>query len=686
MPINKRYINALLSRNLNPDQNYAFADFETYITNGKHNVICYSVYDDKYKYVGNVKMIPEDFVDIESASQDLIGEFIQDVLLLRKPIIYFHNGSKFDLIFILNYLTKEINKYKVDVLSRDNYIYKIKIVEKKSKLSVELRDSFHLLPLSLDKLAKSIGKEKDSAGLDAVKFITASNLREKEYRKIILNYCLKDSILLAEVFHHYNQILWNAFKVNLIESYTIASLAMKCYRTNYYDENSYKIYIPTENEDAFIRNAYYGGKVEVYRPHESSSLYIYDVNSLYPYAMLKNYYPVEHGIFIDVNKYLEDKEDIQIGFYEVDVVTPTLKKMPIPFLVHRDNKLGGLLSPLGNFSGVYFSEELKYAVSLGYKIYLKRGYVFYKKAKIFENYVNTIYNERIKHKSGDPMNIICKLLLNSLYGKFGMAQQKTITEIVNKEKLSEILVTKDKVNYHEINHGYLVKYSSKINEENLTNYYKHNLIDKSTYYNSYENQDRFDGISAVQIAAAITAYSRIEMDKYIRKYTNKMPSNLYYTDTDSIVLYNKIDDSDLSDTEIGKLKLEAEIRDTYFLAPKVYSYKIYRVPTNGINTKPGTEIRKIAGIPQHEIPENIIRNIYYNEKVKINYNNTFYRIFNALSIYIKRDTKSIQLTTLKRKRMYTPCQGWVWAYPDGWMWTYTDGWRWTYTEPLVINK
>nr|GEZ15378.1 hypothetical protein [Tanacetum cinerariifolium] len=73
--------------------------------------------------------------------------------------------------------------------------------------------------------------------------------------------------------------------------------------------------------------------------------------------------------------------------------------------------------------------------------------------------------------------------------------------------------------------------------------------------------------SVVQLAAAITASVRIHMYPYISR------DDCYYTDTDSVVLGNSLNEEELSPTELGKFKEEAQIKVGYFLAPKQYYYE-----------------------------------------------------------------------------------------------------------------
>ncbi|KAF9603635.1 hypothetical protein IFM89_037148 [Coptis chinensis] len=70
--------------------------------------------------------------------------------------------------------------------------------------------------------------------------------------------------------------------------------------------------------------------------------------------------------------------------------------------------------------------------------------------------------------------------------------------------------------------------------------------------------------SAVQMSAAIIAYSRIHMYKYISG------SDYYYTDTDSTILGSPLPEDEISSILLGKLKLENIISKGIFLAPKSY--------------------------------------------------------------------------------------------------------------------
>jgi hypothetical protein len=64
-----------------------------------------------------------------------------------------------------------------------------------------------------------------------------------------------------------------------------------------------------------------------------------------------------------------------------------------PFLPYKDSN-DTLLFPTGKFVGVYYSEELKYARSLGYTILPLRGYLFEEKPSPFDGFVSSLFSLR----------------------------------------------------------------------------------------------------------------------------------------------------------------------------------------------------------------------------------------------------------------------------------------------------
>jgi hypothetical protein len=181
------------------------------------------------------------------------------------------------------------------------------------------------------------------------------------------------------------------------------------------------------------------------------------------------------------------------------------------------------------------------AVKFGYSFEILKGYTF-ERNKIFKDYIERLYSLRTLYPSGHPLNLIAKILLNSLYGRFGMNQINLRYEIVSTKEFSKI--SEDKIlDYIIIEDYVLVGFAIDANEDG-------------------------DNIS-IGIAAAITAYSRIHMTQF----KNNPSIRLFYTDTDSIYTDSDLDDSLIDSKALGKLKLEEICEEAVFLGPKIYCLK-----------------------------------------------------------------------------------------------------------------
>jgi hypothetical protein len=233
------------------------------------------------------------------------------------------------------------------------------------------------------------------------------------------------------------------------------------------------------------------------------------------------------------------------------VVCPkTIKK---PFLPYRD-KNDTLIFPTGEFIEVYYSEELKYARSLGYTVLPISGYLFERKESPFKEFVSSLYESRLEaRKDGnEALAYVYKILMNSLYGRFGISPKSTITEVCDENRYKHLIKHSELIFAEMLSENkYIVAYHSN----------KKTKTEKEIYYwNPPVN-------SAVQLAAAITASARIYMYPYISR------EDSYYTDTDSVVLGKPLSNDVISSSVLGMFKLEDKIIKGYFLAPKSYYYK-----------------------------------------------------------------------------------------------------------------
>ena len=172
------------------------------------------------------------------------------------------------------------------------------------------------------------------------------------------------------------------------------------------------------------------------------------------------------------------------------------------------------------------------------------------------------------------MNLIAKLLMNSLYGKFGMKMETTTVNIYDiSDESGESKFNQAVEMYGESIHDY-------IRLDNAYVIVRDSVVDLK--YNKEE--DMFHGMDVnIAIASAVTSAARI----FLSAFKNNPNFNLYYSDTDSAVIDAPLPE-DLVGSELGQLKLEHTIERAVFLAPKVYGFV-------DVNEK---EVIKIKGITE----------------------------------------------------------------------------------------
>lgn len=114
-------------------------------------------------------------------------------------------------------------------------------------------------------------------------------------------------------------------------------------------------------------------------------------------------------------------------------------------------------------------------------------------------------------------------------------------------------------------------------------------------------------ISSVPIAAAVTAYARIALSKFLNIKNNEC----VYTDTDSIILRNPLPKEYIG-PEIGKMKLEHKIIEGIFISPKTYA--LSTLDKNGYIIK----IFKAKGVGSQLMTYDMYKRLYKGESVTIN--------------------------------------------------------------------
>lgn len=417
--------------------------------------------------------------------------------------IFAHFGGKFDFLFLLKEALRFEGVKIVDLVPRGSSILYFTL-EFTTGTKYTFRDSSALLPFSLKSITENFGVETMKQDWD--------HSKTKGYTKELGEYLYADCRGLHESLTKFYS--WPLIQKAGPAS-TLASQAMRVMRT-YLEQDIHGL---GKSASDFCRQAYLGGRTEIFRPLcTKGPLYEYDVNSLYPFVMRDNYFPVGTGHFV----YRLEKK--MLGIYEAVVTAP--KNCHIPCLgILNENKF---IFPVGTFHGFWTSTELEYAISQGYRIKIKRGYVFPEKQKLFKNFVDDLYEIRLTSPKNSVSDIIAKLLLNSSYGRFGMDLEK--------ENIS--------FNLEEGSKEYQL---IKIGGKNVQ-LYKEAVTLKS--------------FSHVAIAAFVTSYARVHMHRLF----GTLGESIYYSDTDSIFTTRELEHG----KDLGQLKLECEYSSAVFLLPKTY--------------------------------------------------------------------------------------------------------------------
>jgi len=242
------------------------------------------------------------------------------------------------------------------------------------------------------------------------------------------------------------------------------------------------------------------------------------------------------------------------------------------------------------------------------------------------NFVIELYKIRLDYPKTDPMNYIAKIILNSLYGRFGMDDNFVISSIMNKkdyDKFEKLDKDNSIIDVIELDDILLVQCKNPKIELDT-------LLDNGTETHNIN----------IAIAAAITGYARI----HISQFKNNKDYNLYYSDRDSVYIDKPLNSKYIG-KEIGLMKLECICDDAVFLAPKVYS----------LITDSGEVIKKIKGLSSKSLNEITIDEL----KELLNKDSKFkakqekwYKDISSGNISIKEQIYTLKVTGNKRDLIY----------------------------------
>jgi len=521
-----------------------------------------------------------------------------DLSIPDDRVLYAHNGGAFDFNFVLQYVVKEEGRknFRIEnIMPRGSsflcieirrlYWYPGQAAPEEGPL-LTFRDSLAMLPFALASLTESFKTECAKGSWD--------HDYDFKYRwdPMLRQYLRDDCVGLYQVIEKYTN--WPLIR-EAGAAHTVASQALRCFRTFLKDR------LPgcPKGVDPFVRKAYFGGRTEVFKPYFITKDPLYhrmkeegdkwskeqwdhydkemekcedvfdeiDANSLYPSVMRDFEYPTKF------KKWTYKYDPKSLGFWEAEVDVPKgMYVPPLGTLIHIDQKTkkvtkvydssqGKFIFPTGRFKIIASTAELEYARSIGVKIVSTgRGAIFESGGHIFKDFINELYEMRKRAAKDSVDSFICKLLMNSSYGRFGLNLLRE--QLVIDEGQDNVGDSCYEFETGEIHNGKPVVMR---------------FVRENKYIESFTN---------VAIAAYVTSYARIRMHKHYMKF----PRELHYTDTDSMFYRRKGKASDSK--ELGEFKYEYSGAEGCWLLPKTYAM----AGIIGLKDKKGKIIRSKAVI------------------------------------------------------------------------------------------
>lgn len=456
-----------------------------------------------------------------------IDSFINYCSLINESSSFYFHNLKFDGEFIIHYLLTHgfvhVNEKKLGVnqfstiISDLNVFYCIK-VKFKEEVIISFFDSLKLLNFSVEEVVKAFNLSIKKLEIDyKAKREKGHKItdEEKEY--------LKHDVMIMSL------ALEKMFEMKITRM-TIASNAMNFFKDTI-SKKRFEEWFKPPLYDKDLRQAYKGGFTylnEIYRGKEVKEGIVLDVNSLYPSVMYYSPMPYGEGIYFD-GKYVPDK------LYNLYIQNITcqfrIKKDMIPTIQIKNNLSFVPTEYLSSSNGESINLTL---TNVDLKLFLEHydiydvsynwGWKYKSSTKIFKSYIDYWNELKVKAtKEGNkPLRTIAKLMLNSLYGKFAASPEG-----------------RSKIPYLDNN---IVKY--KLSE----------LEERTAYY--------------LPISIFITSWAR---DKTIRS-AQAVYHRFIYADTDSLHLEGTDIPENLliSDTELGKWKIESTFKRGKYLRQKCY--------------------------------------------------------------------------------------------------------------------
>ena len=368
------------------------------------------------------------------------------------------------------------------------------------------------------------------------------------------------------------------------------------------------------------RKALHGGRVNnikfSHKIKGNEKIMYYDIVSLYPFVMSRNYYPMGHPIAYQQN--FPQIKDV-FGFISCKVLPPKQLFFPVLPMTINSKLLFTLCFKCAKeenhstcecsddnrcLTGVFCSNELQKALELGYKVIEIYEILHYPQQRndIFQKYINSWYKikaeasgfpngivsedqyisdfekaegfqlEKEKIHSNPGMRNIAKLMLNSLWSKFAQRANQPVTKVCKNFSEFYEIVNNDK---NEILGDQMIEDMLLMN------------------YRLVSDEMANPRNTCVAVASFVTSWARLKLFDEITKIHSSNPGSVLYFDTDSVIFIHKDNKykpnisnflGEMSDEIKDQYGVGTYISEFYSTGPKVYAMNVVKPDGSEVKT------------------------------------------------------------------------------------------------------
>ncbi|MBA7564517.1 hypothetical protein ES708_06180 [subsurface metagenome] len=455
-----------------------------------------------------------------------------------------HN-IQFDLLAVRGLIELPVRDWEQKKMIIGSNIFISK--HRKDRRTITMFDSWQILGYPLKQIGEFVGIPKGEIDFDTC------------IDKELSDYCYKDVLILREGMFKWLRYLRDNDLGNFRN--TVSGQALNAFKHRFMDQD---VYIHTTKQAIELERASYrGGRTECFKLGRiEGEVHDLDVNSMYPFVMRENDYPVKLIRYIKkasvwtLNQVLN--EYCAIARVRIKIDKPAIA------VLHKR-----LMFPVGEFDVCLCTPELEWVLRNGL-VTMVTELAVYEKAPVFREYVDELYALRQRYKAdGDIVgDANTKLMLNGLYGKFGQR----------------------------------IRNSFEVGETDPWDIYSHDFVAMDTHerftmkayggkvYKVCQGKDEAsDAFPAV--ASHVTAYARMLLWSYIEAAGL---DHVLYCDTDSIFVdylgYKRLQPY-IDPTRLGALKVERIAEGMLIHGPKDYEYagvrRLKGVRRTDVEVEPG---------------------------------------------------------------------------------------------------